>query len=47
MAHSIRLTRIVGRANEIVAHLQGLHFSSMGLPVETVDEVLRVALLET
>lgn len=31
MAHSIRLTRIVARANQIVAHLQGLHFSAPGL----------------
>lgn len=30
MAHSIRFTRIVGRANRIVAQLQSLHFSSAG-----------------
>lgn len=42
MAHSIRLTRIVGRTSEIVAHLQGLHFSSMGLPEEAWQPAVNV-----
>lgn len=42
MAHSIRLTRIVGRVNEITAHLQGLHFSSMGIPAEAWQPAVNV-----
>lgn len=34
MAHSIRFTRIAGRASQIFAQLQELHFSSTGFPAE-------------
>lgn len=42
MAHSIRLTRIVGLTNEVVARLQGLHFSTMGLPSDAWQPAVNV-----
>ncbi|HYF37987.1 MAG TPA: Hsp20/alpha crystallin family protein [Prosthecobacter sp.] len=33
MKHSIRFTRIVSRANQMVAQLQGLQFTAAGLPM--------------
>lgn len=34
MAHSIRLTRIVARANQIAAQLQELHFGTLPVPAK-------------
>jgi HSP20 family protein len=42
MGHSIRLTRIAARANQIAAQLQELHFPSYSLPVEAWQPAVNV-----